>query len=45
MKIKMIGIDHTNAPVEIREKFSFTKTAAETALNTLNSMKKVSGCV
>ena len=45
MKIKMIGIDHTNAPVEIREKFSFTKTAAETALNTLNSMEKVSGCV
>lgn len=31
MNIQMIGIDHTTAPVEIREKFSFT-TKVQTAL-------------
>ena len=31
MNIQMIGIDHTTAPVEIREKFSFT-TKVQAAL-------------
>lgn len=45
MKIKMIGIDHNNAAVDIREKFSFTKSAVVAALEKLNSYSDVSGSV
>lgn len=41
----MIGIDHNIAAVDIREKFSFTKSAASAALDKLKSYENVSGCL
>ena len=35
MKIQMIGMDHSRAPVEIRERFSFTTAGAEAAMKTV----------
>ena len=44
-KIKMIGIDHSKASVAYRELFSFTKTSATAAMETLEEKKGVSGCI
>ncbi len=44
-KIKMIGIDHSKASVAYRELFSFTKTSATAAMETLKEKKGVSGCI
>jgi len=45
MKIKMLGIDHTSAAVNDREKFSFTKSGCSSALNKLKEDKNVSGAL
>ena len=41
----MIGIDHSTAQIAVRERFAFTKSAAEKALQTLKNIKGVRGCV
>ena len=41
----MIGIDHSTAQIAVRERFAFTKSAAEQALQTLKNIKGVRGCV
>lgn len=45
MNIKMIGIDHQKASLEIREMFAFTKKEAQEAMEQLLKRKDVSGCV
>lgn len=45
MNIKMLGIDHTKASVEYREKFSMTKSECTEFVNMLFLNKKASGCV
>lgn len=45
MKIKMLGIDHTCATVNDRERFSFTKSGCSKALNKLKEDKNVSGAL
>ena len=45
MDIQMIGIDHSNAPIEKREKFSFTKTRLREAVQTIRALDGVNGCV
>lgn len=45
MNIKMIEVNHNAAPVNIREKFSFTKAKCADALHNLKENYKVSGCV
>ena len=45
MNIQMIGVDHTLAPVGIRERFSFTSTAAEAAMRSVCRREQVEGCV
>ncbi|MEA4965433.1 MAG: glutamyl-tRNA reductase [Oscillospiraceae bacterium] len=45
MEIQMIGIDHSLAPVEIRERFSFTTTAAQQAMEEVFALPDVEGCV
>ncbi len=35
MKIRMVGCSHHSMPVEVREKFSFTESQSEAALNSL----------
>lgn len=49
MKLQMIGIDHSTAPVEVRERYAFTKTAARVAMQKISQsdghMKGVRGCV
>lgn len=45
MNIQMIGIDHTTASVDVRQKFSFTKKAAGEALVWLKEQEAVSGAV
>ncbi len=42
-EIIMVGIDHNKAPIEEREKFSFTKAGAKEALEILKKEKGVSG--
>lgn len=41
----MIGIDHSRASVEFREKFAFTKSKVEKALETIKSKFLVSGVI
>ncbi len=41
----MIGIDHGTAQIAVRERFAFTKSAAEQALQTLKKTNGVRGCV
>ena len=45
MKIEMIGIDHTRAPLDVRQKFSFTKRAMGEALTWLKEQPNISGAV
>jgi len=45
MKIQMIGMDHSRAPVEIRERFSFTTAGAEAAMKTVCATPGVEGCI
>ena len=45
MNIQMIGIDHTTAPVEIREKFSFTTTVQGEVLARAAALPGVLGAV
>lgn len=45
MNIQMIGVDHTLAPVGIRERFSFTSTAAEAAMRSVCRREQVEGAV
>ena len=41
----MIGIDHNEASIDKRERFSFTKNQAQQALAKLRNQKTVSGCL
>ncbi|KMT21836.1 glutamyl-tRNA reductase hemA [Clostridium cylindrosporum DSM 605] len=41
----MIGIDHSKASIEFREKFAFTKSKVVLALNDIRNKFPVSGCV
>lgn len=45
MNIAMIGIDHSLAPVEIREKFAFTTAAAAAAMANIYTEDVVEGCI
>ena len=45
MNIQMIGIDHTTAPVEIREKFSFTTTVQNEIMADAASLPGVQGAL
>ena len=45
MGIQMIGIDHTNAPIDIRTIFSFTKKDMAAALGQLRQIRGIEGCV
>lgn len=45
MRLQMIGIDHGTAQIAVRERFAFTRSAAELALQTLKNIKGVRGCV
>ncbi len=43
MRIKMIGIDHTKAPLDVRQRFSFTKNAMGEAYEWLREQKDIAG--
>lgn len=45
MGIRMMGIDHTNAGIDTRMIFSFTKKNTEEALEQFRQLPGVSGCV
>ncbi len=45
MSIQMVGVDHSIAPVDIREKFSFTTAAAKAAMCEICKTENVTGCV
>lgn len=45
MRIQMLGIDHSVASLEEREKFSFTKTRLREAVQEIAQLPGVSGCV
>ncbi|MDO5547091.1 MAG: glutamyl-tRNA reductase [Eubacteriales bacterium] len=45
MNIQMIGIDHSVASVEYREKFSFTRTRSREAMEAIRQRADISGCV
>ncbi|MCD8330021.1 MAG: glutamyl-tRNA reductase [Lachnospiraceae bacterium] len=45
MNIQMTGIDHSLAPVEIRELFSFTRKGAREAMEALRQREGILGCV
>lgn len=45
MSIRMLGIDHNLAPVDIRAVFSFTKKNAVAAMKLLKKEAKVEGCI
>lgn len=45
MYLEMIGIDHSCASVEKREKFSFTRKSAAEFMKELKEQESVSGCV
>lgn len=45
MNIKMIGIDHTKAPLEYREKLAFSQTRATQFLSLLKKQQQILGCV
>ncbi len=45
MSILMTGIDHTDAPIDIRTIFSFSKKCTAEALNILKQVKGICGCV
>ncbi len=45
MRIQMLGIDHSVASLEEREKFSFTKTRLRAAVQEIAQLPGVGGCV
>ena len=45
MDIVMAGIDHSKAGLEARERFSFTKSAAEAAMKQAGEESGADGCV
>ena len=45
MSIRMLGIDHNLAPVDVRAVFSFTKKTAVAAMERLKKEAKVEGCI
>ncbi|MDD7641198.1 MAG: glutamyl-tRNA reductase [bacterium] len=49
MRLRMIGIDHTTAPVEVRERYSFTRAGARDVMNRIRLTSEKStgirGCV
>lgn len=45
MNIQMIGIDHTKAPLDVRQEFAFTKKAMGEAYERLKAEKGILGCV
>ena len=45
MNITMAGIDHSKADVEIRERFAFTKSAAEAGMKRVREEFGATGCV
>lgn len=49
MKLRMIGIDHSRASVEVRERYAFTNAATravmQTGMQTLNNMSGIRGGV
>ncbi len=45
MRIQMLGIDHSTASLEQREKFSFTKTRLREAVQEIAQLSGVNGCV
>ena len=45
MSISMIGLDHTQASVDIRAKFAFTKKNAGAALERLKECEDIRGCI
>ncbi|MFZ5644014.1 MAG: glutamyl-tRNA reductase [Bacillota bacterium] len=45
MLILAVGVNHRTAPVEIREKLSFSESSLETWLGKLNSYPAIEGCV
>lgn len=45
MNIRMVGIDHSKAAIEYRERFSFTKSAAEAAMRRVTGEFGATGCV
>ena len=45
MSIRMIGIDHSRAEIDIRTIFSFTKTKCAEALEIMKEKDGISGCV
>ena len=45
MSIRMIGIDHSLAGLDVRAKFSFTKKSAAEAMEQLKELEGVKGCV
>lgn len=49
MKLRMIGIDHTRAPVEVREQYAFTNAAVRALMQEKNQISEsttgIRGCV
>ncbi|MGB9826621.1 MAG: glutamyl-tRNA reductase, partial [Desulfofundulus sp.] len=45
MLIIAVGVNHRTAPVEIRERLSFSEHSLETSLARLNSYPAIEGCV
>ena len=45
MNIQMLGIDHSTAPVDIREKFAFTTVQSLDAMQKIVSNDAISGCI
>ena len=45
MFIIVVGVNHRTAPVEIREKLSFSEGAIKEALTKLNALPAIDGCV
>ncbi len=45
MNLKMTGIDYTRAGIDVRQKFSFTRTAMAEAMEQMRQTKEIRGCV
>ncbi len=45
MSIRMIGIDHSTAEIDIRTIFSFTKTKCADAVEQISRKERINGCV
>lgn len=45
MKLQMIGIDHSTAPMEVRERYAFTNAAARMVMQDLKNREGILGAV